>query len=655
MLRYSAHFLSKHHSARAAFIRRGIVFVALWFLAAPALTPFFEASSTARADGGPTNLSGTAVPPRPSTSAKNGTIGGRITDDAGKPVSAADVVVTPVGSRIGQRRTETDDDGKFSVSDLDSTVYRVKATAPSFVSSEDDSSLTPYRPGDTADIRLIKGGVITGNVNGPDGGPVVAVDVQAIRVKDANGRPVSQSSPAPARRTDDRGIYRIYDLPSGSYLVFAGGPEGWNEGIAYIGDAPTYYPSSTIDTAEEVAVGTGQEITGININYRSERGHTISGSVTDSVGVGAPTRSTSQVYLRQASTANIVAQAYVGQNSRDKSFSISGVADGQYDILAGKFTDGDLVGASPPTKIAVKGGDVTGVSLSVSAVGSISGTVTLVPLPANQKDSCKAEGFGDVRKQTAVVVTPDKAEGTWLFPYQGNSIWAPIDDKGHFTLSGFSPGVHHLEIKLPGENWYVTSIEKTDGVEAQEAGGAKTKRPERDAAAAPGDVKGKPNGGLLELKQGEKLTGLVITLSEGAVVLKGHVKTSVTGPGAKPASRDSALRLYLVPDDLDRQQNPSTFVESVADKDGAFEIRRIPPGKYKVVPQPDPSDKDKAGPVKPAIWDMALRKRLINRARDVTDVLELKTCGSVTDYSVTYDPAAARKTSSPKTAEKPAK
>ncbi|HEY6330382.1 MAG TPA: carboxypeptidase-like regulatory domain-containing protein [Blastocatellia bacterium] len=637
----------------APFIRRGIVLLALWLSTASNIPTFYGVPFRAYADGEPGGPNKAPVSAAASSNVirndtKNGTISGRVLDDAGKPVSTADVVVTPVGTRVGQRRTETDDDGKYSVTELDSAVYTVFVSAPSFVTSEDDTPGIAYRPGDTADIRLIKGGVITGNVNGPDGGPVVAVEVHAIRVKDSNGRPISQSMPAGTHRTDDRGIYRIYGLPSGSYLVYAGGPEGWSEGIAYIGDQPTYYPSSTIDTAEEVSVETGQEVTGVNINYRAERGHTVSGSVVDGV-AAAPGRGNSfQVFLRQASSANIVAQSFVGQNSHDKAFSVSGVADGQYDVLAGKFGDGGLIGASPAVHITVKGGDVTGLSLVVGPAGSISGVVTLVPLPANQKAGCKPQGTSDLLKQTAVIATPDKAEGTLLFPEQGSSIWAAVDDKGHFTLSGFPVGTHRLELNMPGESWYVSSIQRT-GDAAQDQAAPRTKTAPADSAAALPQKKATENGGVIELKAGEKVTDLVVTVSEGAAMLKGQVKTSTAKGAAKaPPASSGPLRVYLVPDDPDRAKNPLCFLESpVSSKDGSFEIHRVPPGKYKAVAQPDPLEKDKPGPVRRASWDPALRKRLIDSAAKLTDVIELKTCGNITDSSIVYDPARTKPNAPP--------
>jgi hypothetical protein len=70
---------------------------------------------------------------------------------------------------------------------------------------------------------MIKGGVITGKVVTADNDPVVAVRVRALRIRDLNGRRPARLELSPDRLTDDRGIYRIFGLLPGTYLVYAGG------------------------------------------------------------------------------------------------------------------------------------------------------------------------------------------------------------------------------------------------------------------------------------------------------------------------------------------------------------------------------------------------------------------------------------------------
>ena len=88
-----------------------------------------------------------------------------------------------------------------------------------------------YRIGDSVTITMFKGGVINGTVTDTDGQPVVALRVRALMLRDANGQ---QSNPSmmSERLTDDRGVYRLYGLEPGTYVVSAGGGGDGGFGVA---------------------------------------------------------------------------------------------------------------------------------------------------------------------------------------------------------------------------------------------------------------------------------------------------------------------------------------------------------------------------------------------------------------------------------------
>jgi hypothetical protein len=181
------------------------------------------------------------------------------------------------------RTVTTDSSGRFQINDLAPRPYVMRASAPGYVQAPDESGnpweLKFIRPGETVLLTMVKGGVITGTVLNAQGDPLVAASVRVFRVRDSLGRRIPQEvSYTMPRLTDDRGIYRVYGLRPGSYLVMVGGGVSVGTFNPYEGEAPTYYPSSTRDTAMEVSVRSGEESTGIDIRYRSERGHSISGT-----------------------------------------------------------------------------------------------------------------------------------------------------------------------------------------------------------------------------------------------------------------------------------------------------------------------------------------------------------------------------------------
>jgi hypothetical protein len=66
---------------------------------------------------------------------------------------------------------------------------------------------------------MIKGGVITGRVTNATGEPLIGVRVNAVMTRGAEGNTARRAAARP-RFTDDRGFYRLYGLPPGTYVVF---------------------------------------------------------------------------------------------------------------------------------------------------------------------------------------------------------------------------------------------------------------------------------------------------------------------------------------------------------------------------------------------------------------------------------------------------
>ncbi|PYT02355.1 MAG: hypothetical protein DMF65_06805, partial [Acidobacteria bacterium] len=217
-----------------------------------------------------------------------GTIKGRVVGDAGEPLAGITVYATPRASGPGSRAQRTaiaDDEGNFTIGGLEPGLYTLGTFLPGYVPETDPQTGRPdvtVRPGETATIHLVRGGVITGAVTDAQGEPLVAVSVRAYRVHDLDGR--ASSGPyafTNEDRTDDRGVYRIYGLQPGVYVVFAGGSSNSFGPFAspFASDAPTFYPSSTRDTAAEVTVRSGQDTSGVDIRYRDEQGHSVTGRV----------------------------------------------------------------------------------------------------------------------------------------------------------------------------------------------------------------------------------------------------------------------------------------------------------------------------------------------------------------------------------------
>jgi hypothetical protein len=117
---------------------------------------------------------------------------------------------------------------------------------------------------------MIKGGVITGRITNAMGNPVIEASLLVELTRDAGGKPTAEKLRF-SSATDDRGVYRLWGLTPGSYVVHL-----YNRSSACSSadneTVPIYYPSSTREKAAEVTVRSGVETSGIDIRYREDQG-----------------------------------------------------------------------------------------------------------------------------------------------------------------------------------------------------------------------------------------------------------------------------------------------------------------------------------------------------------------------------------------------
>ncbi|MGH9802477.1 MAG: carboxypeptidase regulatory-like domain-containing protein, partial [Blastocatellia bacterium] len=270
------------------------------------------------------------------TSSK-GVISGRVVSDEGAGLPGMTVRLSPTGaSKLSQiRSTSTDEEGNFRFDGLPPQVYSAEVSggrAYVFKPKPAAERAEPryVRIGESVTLTMIRGGVITGRVTNSVGENLIAMPLAAIMVRDANDNPTS----TPVRSltgSDDRGIYRFYGLTPGTYVVMAnyGNPYFDSQASLYDSEAPTYYPSSTRDTAAEIRVTSGGEVTGVDIRYRGDRGHAISGKI-----IGA--KDSVNVQLLHVGSESQAASKYVSAPSgnRESGFDFFGVGDGEYELIA---------------------------------------------------------------------------------------------------------------------------------------------------------------------------------------------------------------------------------------------------------------------------------------------------------------------------------
>ncbi len=192
-----------------------------------------------------------------------GSISGRVITDEGGGLPGATVYLSafsdgsPSAPGRSSKPTTTDADGNFQFDNLPPRSYRVsvlgnfKGYVQESTALADQAKPRPHRLGEKVTIRMVKGGVITGRVLNSNGDPVIGVYVDAKRTRDAEGNKNFFQDGTRVRSTDDRGVYRLYGLQPGTYIV-AANYRGLTAGFAasaYDDLLSTYYPSSTLETA----------------------------------------------------------------------------------------------------------------------------------------------------------------------------------------------------------------------------------------------------------------------------------------------------------------------------------------------------------------------------------------------------------------------
>lgn len=559
------------------------------------------------------------------TPRRKGSINGRVVADDGQPMRNVRVFVSPMGVSNGASRNfTTDDEGNFTADELLSGAYFIGAKAPAYISesSREPDKRMVYRLGETATITMRKGGVITGRVTNQKGEAMQDAGVTVTRVRDEAGRKIPDNQ-VDERSTDDRGVYRIYGLQSGSYLVAVSGVEAsyiyGGPGSPYDEYVPIYYPSATREAAAEVKVQVGEEVQGIDIRYRTEKGHLITGVVT-----GLPLKSKSgdlaqanlKLFRLPGGGGEQESETYEMQEQ--KGFVFHGVADGEYEIKATssdwRDEDADLY-ASAKRRVTVKGNNVSGVIVALFPLASVAGQVVLEATPEKERKlECTV---GRDASLDEILLSARRDEGgnapvldaDWVDQYQAV---AP-NDKGAFKMRALEAGRYYLNARLPNETWYIKSI------------ALKAPTP-KSQTANPLDV-GKQG---LNVKVGDRLTGLVVAIAEGAASVSGRVV------GEKDRPLPTRWRVHLIPAEKDAATDVLRYAEYKTKADGVFTISNLAPGKYWLLARPVPEEETDEKPAKPVAWDAIARAKLRAEAEAKNNAIELKTCQRVSDYALKF-------------------
>jgi carboxypeptidase family protein len=550
------------------------------------------------------------------TPKRNGAITGRVVTADGQPTSEATVMAYAIGSSEAEsQKVECDDEGRFKLSGLKPGSYIISASMPGYVSLNDTSGAEIHRIGENVTLTLVKGGVITGRVTDVDGEPIEGARVDLRMGRDVDGRISGMPDYSEnIGTTDDRGVYRIYGLPQGKYLVRVMDtlPSEYRSSSFRHG-APTYYPSANRAAAAEITVRAGEEVTGIDIRYLGQREHSISGVISGEVESESPLGWVSVTLRDEASGEVLGSTEVIGS----RNFALYGVVDGAYELVAQRLDEESSDTAiSAPRQVTVKGADITGVNLKLLKPASISGRLA-IESPKSGGACGQPEKFSveEISLQIMKSGARDHMQNNWFSEDRDEEghLTAP-NEKGQFVQKNLEEGIYRIISDLPDDYWYIRSLTQT-------------------SKGGPGKGTDIVRNGI-SLTPGEKLTGVEMIVGRGAARLHGQV-SAANGPRAKEGAPTSLCwRVHILPAEETAAEDLLRYAETVTRSDGSFELKHLAPGKYLLLAREIPEKEGIEDQYGAVAWDHVKRAKLHREAQALGQEIEIRPCQQINDYAL---------------------
>jgi len=560
---------------------------------------------------------GQKAKPSPKNAVKPpGVISGTVSDETGSPIEDAEVSIQPAGSqKSGESfRETTERSGKFNFENLKPRRYKIYVSYAGYVLPEvfetSMGNQKTYSINQQLNLIVRKGGAITGKVSDEIGQPLIKVRVRAVRIRGEFGERIPAQEFArysPQNFTDDRGVYRIFGLTAGSYLIFVGGKDYFSEqNLKTKENSPVYYPSDSIDTAGEVRVGYGQETNAVDVNFRYIQGFHVSGTITGAK-ANASNNGSVEIFLVNAANGVETVQTQTFERDGKYAFQIEQIPDGEYEIRALQFSERGVFSKNPLQKIKIKGADVSGLTVNLKPLNSIKGRVLM------EKDS-KLNAVKDCAKTVETALTSiiikfdsDAKEKSVLSSLENiqQNIFAAPEENGDFEINRLENGRYFLNADFPEGNLYVKDFFQQISVKEK-----------RDLS------------GGLNLKTGENLDNVKIIFSDGAAKINGKIIVSKEEKAENPAAK---FVIYLIPADEINKDNILRYAQSFNRVDGTFSFVNVAPGNYFLSAESYSTDREtvEKSPM-PKFWDVKERLKLFQNAKIGEYNLTLKPCQNST-------------------------
>jgi hypothetical protein len=560
-----------------------------------------------------------------------------VLDGSGTAVRRARVSLAGPELR-GGRSTFTDDQGRFNFQALPTGRFTLTASKAGFVDIAYGAKRAgrPGTPVQLAEgqnltgltIAMPRGAVITGVVVDEHGEPAPGTPVRALRyVMQTGERRLQQAG---QDQTDDRGVYRIFQLQPGDYIVNAiprnmntgdvrqalnteiaslmqqlqasgvdanalataaagrGGQIGarlaqlqqqmaateQEQATAY---APVYYPGTTAaEAALAVTLNAGEERNGVDFRLHLVPTTRLNGIVVSPDGA-LPAGTQVALVPRQAN--GMAAVPGIGNNMArvggDGRYSFNSVTPGEYSLQA-RATMRETV--AQPTGGRGRGPGQGPISQVLWAAADVS--VGGQPLPdivlnlqsgMTVSGSVRFEGAAEPPADLSVVRVSLTSRGPQTFEVGGLQPTA-VDASGRFSIPGVAPGRYSLSAIMPGGGARGAAGGGRGGpipFQNTSQGGAWTLR---SAMHNSQDLLDFP----IDIGPNESVQNVVLTYTDKVQELTGTIQDTA----GRPTSDFTIIVFSIEP----RYWMPQSRRISATrpGTDGRFTFRNLPPGEYRL-------------------------------------------------------------------------
>jgi hypothetical protein len=377
--------------------------------------------------------------------------------------------------------------GKFLFTDLEPGNYQLTARRDGFA----DLTLGDRQvgkkpepiilgPGDHKTgmlLKMVPYGVISGRLVDEDGDPIQNMPVTTMTYTyTSRGRELTEGRGA---STDDRGEYRIFDVPPGKYLlkaanrtIRAGGRDQDGRGFA-----PSFFPGVVpASSAATLEVGPGQQLTGMSMTLRAAHVATIRGHIVAPAGT--------EMWVGLMITTDNGQSSTSSSDGVDKNtgkFRLTGVPQGPLYVIGGYDLNGQHLRAQAPVEVADS--DIDGLELRPIAAMDVPGVLRIdgdtkvtmsqvqLALQARGNGSSatpKDDGtllFRSVNAST-YQVRPNRAPGLYLKSVR----WGNTDiTDGELDLTAGLPANTELAVVLGADGAELDGVVKNDNDPAEGA------------------------------------------------------------------------------------------------------------------------------------------------------------------------------------------